>query len=92
MEKFEDDLLEIIEDHWHTKFLLPGGSQTGAWLDISRTVCRRVERDLVSLNQVEAQSPVVLQFVNRLSDLLYALRCVVNYSLEYSEQQFTLEE
>jgi cob(I)alamin adenosyltransferase len=54
-------------------FILPGGSPVGALLHLARTVCRRAERAVVGLSRVHPVDPVVLAYVNRLSDLLFVL-------------------
>lgn len=63
-------------------FVLPGGNSAAAWLHLARTVCRRAERDVVALAEVEAPTnPVnemVLRYLNRLSDLLFVLARVAN--------------
>ena len=56
-----------------TSFILPGGSPAGALLHLARTVCRRAERRLVSLAGQEEVEPLVLAYLNRLSDLLFVL-------------------
>jgi cob(I)alamin adenosyltransferase len=58
------------------RFILPGGSTAGAVLHVARTVCRRAERRIVSL--APPVDPVLLRFVNRLSDLLFVLARAVN--------------
>ncbi len=73
---------------WHTKFLLPGGTELGAYLDIARTVARRAERLIVTQNERQPIRPLLLKYINRLSDYLYVLRCYVNHALEYREQEF----
>jgi cob(I)alamin adenosyltransferase len=62
------------------QFILPGGSRGGAALHLARTVCRRAERRLVTaIRQSEQQiSPVLLSYLNRLSDLLFVLARRVN--------------
>ena len=55
------------------EFILPGGSQAVAFLHLARTVCRRVERSLLSLKETEDLNPVTAQYINRLSDLLFIL-------------------
>jgi len=55
------------------EFILPGGTQAVACLQLARTVCRRVERTLVDLNATEALNPVTCRYLNRLSDLLFIL-------------------
>jgi cob(I)alamin adenosyltransferase len=59
------------------KFILAGGSQAGAALHVARTVCRRAERRMVALQP--AVDPVLLRYVNRLSDLLFVLARVANH-------------
>jgi cob(I)alamin adenosyltransferase len=56
-------------------FILSGGSPGGAALHVARTICRRAERRIVSLPEAD---PVVLVYVNRLSDLLFVLARAVN--------------
>lgn len=56
------------------QFVLPGGCRTAATLHLARCVCRRVERSLVSVQHNGARlRPVVLQYFNRLADLLFVL-------------------
>ena len=40
---------------------------------MARSICRRAERDLVTLNNKEQISPKILQYINRLSDYLFVL-------------------
>ena len=54
-----------------TRFILPSGSPAGAALHVARTVCRRVERRAVDLSP--APDGVLLQYINRLSDLLFVM-------------------
>lgn len=61
-----------------TNFVLPGGSPGAAALHVARTVCRRAERDVLSLGRNEAVRPEVLVYLNRLSDLLFSLALRVN--------------
>ena len=60
------------------RFILPGGSDAGAWLHFARTVCRRAERRVVSLG-ADAIEPVVIVYLNRLSDLLFVMARAVNH-------------
>ena len=54
-------------------FILPGGSQLNASLHVARCVCRRAERSAVALHNVEPLEEVAIRYLNRLSDLLFAL-------------------
>ncbi len=56
------------------KFVLPGGTTLSAELDVARTVIRRAERRVVSLDQAgELASGEVIKFLNRASDLVFAM-------------------
>ena len=58
-------------------FILSGGSPIGAVLHLARTVCRRVERRIVALTPpVDA---VLVRYINRLSDLLFAMARAMNH-------------
>ncbi|MBX3043402.1 MAG: cob(I)yrinic acid a,c-diamide adenosyltransferase [Candidatus Kapabacteria bacterium] len=52
-------------------FILPGGSQSASFLHQARTVCRRAERLIVRLSELENIGPFVIIFINRLSDYLF---------------------
>lgn len=68
------------------RFVLPGGSAAGAWLHVARTVCRRAERRVVGLRP-EAD-PVVIVYLNRLSDLLFVMARVVNHRAGMAEVEW----
>ncbi len=59
------------------RFILAGGSPAGATLHVARTVCRRAERSMVALGE-QAFEIELLQYVNRLSDLLFTMARAVN--------------
>src|SRR5437763_6648015 len=61
-----------------TSFVLPGGEPPAAWCHLARTVCRRAERAVVTLRRAEAVNPLLLVYLNRLSDLLFVLGRVLN--------------
>ena len=61
-----------------TAFVLPGGCATSAQLHHARTVCRRAERSIIALIQENGCSKEILIFINRLSDLLFALARLAN--------------
>jgi cob(I)alamin adenosyltransferase len=63
-------------------FILPGGSPAAAHLHLSRTICRRSERELVSLIKIEGpieSLQTCLTYLNRLSDLLFTCARYANY-------------
>ena len=55
------------------EFILPGGGKVSSFLHQARTVCRRAERLCVALSKSEPIDPVIIKFVNRLSDALFVL-------------------
>ena len=59
-------------------FVLPGGSSLSAALHMARTIVRRAERDVVSLNDAEETNNQVVKYLNRLSDLLFVLARFAN--------------
>jgi len=61
-----------------TNFILPGGSTLASQTHISRSVCRRVERLIVGLSEKESIDPIVIQYFNRFSDLLFVLARRIN--------------
>ena len=52
-------------------FILPGGTSLNAFLHQARTVCRRAERDILKLNQIDLVNPEIIKYINRLSDFLF---------------------
>lgn len=71
--------LEKIIDYYEEKFdikdgfILPGSGKKSAYLHLARTVCRRAERRIISLSAIAEVDPLVIKYVNRLSDSLYAM-------------------
>jgi cob(I)alamin adenosyltransferase len=66
-----------------TNFILAGGSPCGAALHVARAVCRRAERSMVALDP--AVDPLLLKYINRLSDLLFVLARAANQRAGVSE-------
>lgn len=59
-------------------FVLPGGTEAAARLHVARTVCRRAERDAILAGREVELNPLVLVYLNRLSDLLFILSRAAN--------------
>lgn len=81
-ESWVKKLEDRIDDAWGclgelTSFIIPGGCELACRLHVARTACRRAERRL-SAASGEAISPIVIKYVNRLSDLLFALARLAN--------------
>ena len=60
------------------EFVLPAGTPKAAAFHVARTVCRRAERAVVALNREHPVQPVILVYLNRLSDLLFTLARLAN--------------
>src|SRR5690606_15491975 len=88
------DLLEReidrMEEHLPpmTHFILPGGHTTVSYCHISRTICRRVERLVSQLNQLEVVDPHILSYINSLSDFLFVLARKLSNDLQAEEIQW----
>lgn len=81
---FLESLIDTYMIH-QTHFILTGSSKGAAHMHVARTVCRRAERLIVKLMDETYIDPLVLQYINRLSDTLFALGC----HLETSETVVT---
>lgn len=70
-EQYIDELTSRMPDSNY--FILPGGTLASSHLQLARTVARRAERRLWTLNRQDPLPPSILQFINRLSDLLFTM-------------------
>ena len=61
-----------------TSFVLPGGSPAAAYLHLARTVCRRAERLVSALNEMEQVNSLGLRYLNRLSDFFFVASRFLN--------------
>lgn len=82
IQRTPDEFYKAIEkmiDHYDSQlgelknFILPGGCKSAALLHICRTVCRRAEREVVSLKKSVTIGDNIIIFLNRLSDLFFVL-------------------
>jgi cob(I)alamin adenosyltransferase len=69
-------------------FVLPGGTPAAAFLHLARTVCRRAERTAVALSRREGVDPLVIAYLNRLSDLLFVLAREANHRAGEAEERW----
>ncbi len=69
-----------------TKFILPGGTPSSAYLHLCRVIARRAERSLVAAKEILELNPQMLKYINRLSDFLYVLARQANKELDVKEQ------
>ncbi|MCC7196785.1 cob(I)yrinic acid a,c-diamide adenosyltransferase [Candidatus Peregrinibacteria bacterium] len=70
-------------------FILPGGCELAAHLHVARTVCRRAERSVVVLAKEENIGEMPVQFLNRLSDLLFVMARYANFLKRVDEERWT---
>jgi cob(I)alamin adenosyltransferase len=68
------------------RFILAGGVPTGAALHVARVVCRRAERRMIALDP--PPDPVLIRYMNRLSDLLFVIARVVNHRAGTTETEW----
>jgi cob(I)alamin adenosyltransferase len=74
IQKLEDTLDRFNADLPPLKdFILPGGGMAAAQAHLARTICRRAEREVVTLSHHDAVRPEAIRYLNRLSDLLFVL-------------------
>ncbi|MBW3466536.1 cob(I)yrinic acid a,c-diamide adenosyltransferase [Arthrospiribacter ruber] len=66
-------------------FILPGGHQVVSYCHIARTVCRRTERCVIDLMEVEEVDEIIVKYLNRLSDYLFVLGRMVSQELGVEE-------
>lgn len=76
LEKYLDEISE--KGNIAPDFILPGGCKEASFLHLARTVCRRGERELWRLNGEDRVEESVMCYINRLSDLLFAMAREVN--------------
>lgn len=74
MDLFSVDLPKL------TNFILPGGGPGNAFSHLARTVCRRAERRVISLNESEAIDQNIIHYLNRLSDYFFILSRYMSFT------------
>lgn len=79
-----DQLLEPLKN-----FILPGGNANIAHAHICRTICRRAERRVISLNALSQVDPMIIMYLNRLSDYFFVLARYIAHRDEISEIPWT---
>jgi cob(I)alamin adenosyltransferase len=95
--KTNEEMVLFLEeriDHYITeapeleRFILPGGADAAAFIHVCRTITRRAEREIVELKQTDTIHPIVLRYVNRLSDYFFAVARTVNHRLGISDVEY----
>jgi cob(I)alamin adenosyltransferase len=78
IERLERRLDALNEDLPPLKdFILPGGGLAASSCHLARTICRRAEREVVTLSHHDAVRPEAIRYLNRLSDLLFVMARVL---------------
>lgn len=80
----EIDEMDLVLPELKT-FILPGGNAANAMCHIARCICRRSERLVVQLNESEKVDPLIIKYLNRLSDYLFMLARKISFD-ENSEE------
>ena len=83
LEHLIDEMTDVVGPL--ENFILPGGSVGAANLHLARTICRRAERDCISLARTEKIGPLVVAYLNRLSDALFVMARYENKMRNVSE-------
>ena len=84
LEKAIDEIQNILPEM--KNFILPGGSTLSSYCHIARCVCRRAERLTIETSEIQEVSPVIIEFLNRLSDFLFVLSRKVLFDAKIPEQ------
>ena len=87
---FEEQIVAEVEKDLPpiTSFIVSGGGETGAYLDVCRTIARRAERGVIEAMETDKRvvSDETLKFLNRLSSVLYALARYANHQEGFTER------
>ena len=71
LEKVVDKYMDAIQRE--SCFIVNGSGKSSAFLHVARTVCRRAERRVITLSGIAEVDPLVIKYLNRLSDAIYAM-------------------
>jgi cob(I)alamin adenosyltransferase len=83
LEALIDELNEVVGPL--KNFILPGGTPGSAHLHVARTICRRAERDVLTLSRLEPIGQQALKYLNRLSDALFVMARYENHERGVAE-------
>ena len=79
--RYLEDRIDDMNTHLDPldSFILPGGSQSIGQVHVSRTVCRRAERAIIRISSAYKVDPLVVKYINRLSDYLFTLARIIEF-------------
>ena len=69
-------------------FIIPGGHKTSSYSHVCRSICRRAERRISELNNEQSVDPIILSYINRLSDFFFVLSRYLMYSDKIEETRW----
>ncbi|MBT8204335.1 MAG: cob(I)yrinic acid a,c-diamide adenosyltransferase [Eudoraea sp.] len=90
LERAMDQMNEQLAPMTH--FILPGGHTTVSYCHIARTICRRAERMITYLHENDPVNPLILTYINRLSDYLFVLARKLSADLQAEEIKWIPEK
>ena len=61
-------------------FIIPGGYKPSSYSHVCRSICRRAERKISEINDESKINPLILPYVNRLSDLFFVLSRYLSFN------------
>lgn len=79
MDKYSEELSPL------ENFILPGGTVGASHLHVARTICRRAERETITLSKNEGIGEFVIKYLNRLSDTLFVMARYENFKKNYTD-------
>ncbi len=87
LEKEIDAMNEVLPAMKH--FILPGGNVVVSHCHIARCICRRAERSVTHLNEINPVPEILLRYLNRLSDYLFVLSRMISQEKNAVEMPWT---
>jgi len=69
-------------------FIIPGGHKISSYSHVCRSICRRAERRISELNNEQSVDPIILSYINRLSDFFFVLSRYLMYSDKIEETRW----
>ena len=86
LQRIDEQLKEYENEIELTNFVLPGGTEIASLFHIVRTQSRNVERKIVRVSEVEEINPIIIKYLNRLSDLFYLMALYENKNQDQKEE------
>ena len=83
LEKSIDNMQEVLPEM--KNFILPGGHSISSYCHLARCVCRRAERLIIETAEIQKVNPIIIKYLNRLSDFLFVMARKVLFDLKIPE-------